>query len=79
MVFGAFLSSEQDIEEKKKNKNRDFQYPLCHQTNIASPIISIPNYSGIFVIIEEPISTHHNHLKTAAITLGRVYSMDLEK
>ena len=77
--FGALLSSEQDLEENKTKQNRDFQYPLCHQTSIASPIISIPNYSGIFVTTEEPISTHHNHLKTTAITLGSVYYMDLEK
>ena len=78
-IFWALLSSGQDLEEEEKKKNRDFQYPLCHQTSIASPVINIPNHSGIFVTTEKTISTHHNHLKTTAITLGSVQSMDLEK
>ena len=87
IIYFFFLSSfkfRARFRRRKKKKNRDFQYHtnkhfLCHQTSIASLVINIPNHSGIFVTTEKPISTHHNHLKTTAITLGSVQSMDLEK
>ena len=55
-VLGRILDAQLNWEEVQ----RFLLYPLPHYRYIASPIINIPHQSGIFIILDEPKSIHHN-------------------
>lgn len=42
-------------------------------TSVASPTISIPNQSGMFVTIDEPALTHYNHPKSIVCIMIRCW------
>ena len=55
------------VTEKLKGRYRDFPYTPAlppPPTWIAPLIINISHWNGIFVVIDEPLLTHHNHSKS---------------
>ena len=58
-----FQSSFRFIVESRA-KYRDFLYTPYPYTNIASCITTCPTRCGTFITVDEPVSVHHNHLKS---------------